>query len=114
MSVPEPTPFIAIACGGTGGHLFPGLAVADVLQEWGCDIALLVSTKEVDQEAVKSALARKVLLLPAVALQNGKWASFLRGCWQSYFICRKSFRERAPRAVLAMGGFTSAPPVIAG
>ena len=114
MSTPEQAPLIAIACGGTGGHLFPGLAVAEVLQQWGCDIALLVSTKEVDQEAVKSAMAMQVLPLPAVALQNGKWASFIRGCWQSYRMCRKNFRNRAPQAVLAMGGFTSAPPVIAG
>jgi UDP-N-acetylglucosamine--N-acetylmuramyl-(pentapeptide) pyrophosphoryl-undecaprenol N-acetylglucosamine transferase len=114
MSGTEANPLIAVACGGTGGHLFPGLAVADVLQRWGCDIALLVSTKEVDQEAVKSAMAMQVLPLPAVALQNGKWASFLRGCWQSYRLCRKSFRERPPRAVLAMGGFTSAPPIVAG
>jgi UDP-N-acetylglucosamine--N-acetylmuramyl-(pentapeptide) pyrophosphoryl-undecaprenol N-acetylglucosamine transferase len=113
MSPSSLRPLIALACGGTGGHLFPGLAVAEVLQQWGCDVALLVSTKEVDQEAVKSALGMQILTLPAVALQNWRWASFLRGSWQSYRTCRRSFRELCPRAVLAMGGFTSAPPVLA-
>ena len=60
MIPPNPTkPFIAIACGGTGGHLFPGLAVAGQLQVRGCDVALLISPKEIDQSAVKSALERR-------------------------------------------------------
>src|SRR5271154_1600656 len=56
MIAPETkTPFIAIACGGTGGHLFPGIAVAEELKKRGCKIALLISPKEIDQQAVKSA-----------------------------------------------------------
>ena len=47
-------PLVAIACGGTGGHLFPGLAVALQLRQAGCDVALLISPKDVDQQAVKS------------------------------------------------------------
>ena len=114
MSGPNMAPLIAIACGGTGGHLFPGLAVAGVLQQWGCDVALLISRKEVDQEAVKAAGAAHILSLPAVALQDGRWTSFFRGFWQSYRLCRNSFKNLRPRGVLAMGGFTSAPPVLAG
>jgi UDP-N-acetylglucosamine--N-acetylmuramyl-(pentapeptide) pyrophosphoryl-undecaprenol N-acetylglucosamine transferase len=107
-------PLIAIACGGTGGHLFPGLAVAEVLQQCGCDVALLVSPKQVDQDAVKCVSDMPVITLPAVALQNGDVAGFLRGAWKSYRACGHEFRRRAPRAVLAMGGFTSAPPILAG
>src|SRR5689334_585539 len=102
---PAPKPsWIAIACGGTGGHLFPGLAVADVLQRWGCEVALLVSQKEVDQEAVKSARDMRIVSLPAIGLQSGQGAQFVRGFWKSYHLCRRLFRELRPRAVLAMGG----------
>ncbi|MGD1087745.1 MAG: undecaprenyldiphospho-muramoylpentapeptide beta-N-acetylglucosaminyltransferase [Verrucomicrobiota bacterium] len=107
------TPFVAIACGGTGGHLFPGLTVAEQLQKCGCAVALLVSPKEVDQQAVKSAHGMEVFTLPAVALQNRNYFSFARSFWQSWRASRKIFKARPPHAVLAMGGFTSAPPILA-
>ena len=107
------TPFVAIACGGTGGHLFPGLAVAEQLKQRGCAVALLVSPKDVDQEAVKSARGMEIVTLPAVALQNRNYLSFARSFWQSWRASRNFFKSRPPRAVLAMGGFTSAPPVLA-
>ncbi|MGA2786534.1 MAG: undecaprenyldiphospho-muramoylpentapeptide beta-N-acetylglucosaminyltransferase [Verrucomicrobiota bacterium] len=106
-------PFVAIACGGTGGHLFPGLAVAEQLKKRGCAVALLVSPKEVDQEAVKSARDVEIVTLPAVALQNRNYLSFARSFWQSWRASRKLFQSRPPHAVLAMGGFTSAPPILA-
>ncbi|MGB7767516.1 MAG: undecaprenyldiphospho-muramoylpentapeptide beta-N-acetylglucosaminyltransferase [Verrucomicrobiia bacterium] len=106
-------PFVAIACGGTGGHLFPGLAVAGQLTQRGCAVTLLVSPKEVDQQAVKSARDVDIATLPAVALQNGNYFSFARSFWQSWRAARNIFKLHPPHAVLAMGGFTSAPPVLA-
>jgi len=107
------TPFVAIACGGTGGHLFPGLAVAEELKKRGCQTALLVSPKAVDQQAAQSAFGLDVITLPAVALQNHNYLSFARSFWQSWRTARKVFKSHPPHAVLAMGGFTSAPPVLA-
>jgi len=107
------TPHVAIACGGTGGHLFPGVAVAEQLVARGCEVSLLISPKEVDQQAVKSARGVKVLTLPAVALQHGSRLAFAFGFWKSLRAAKKLFRENPPHAVLAMGGFTSAPPILA-
>jgi UDP-N-acetylglucosamine--N-acetylmuramyl-(pentapeptide) pyrophosphoryl-undecaprenol N-acetylglucosamine transferase len=114
MPATQLKPFVAIACGGTGGHLFPGLAVAEALQIRGCDVALLISPKDVDQQAVKSAVGMQVVTLPAVGLTRGAVLGFARGFWQSYCAAKALFQQRAPKAVLAMGGFTSAPPVLAG
>ncbi|MGA3285261.1 MAG: undecaprenyldiphospho-muramoylpentapeptide beta-N-acetylglucosaminyltransferase [Verrucomicrobiota bacterium] len=107
------TPLVAIACGGTGGHLFPGLAVAEQLTQRGCAVALLISPKDVDQQAVKSARGMEIITLPAVALQNRNYLSFVRSFWQSWRASRRIFKSRPPHAVLAMGGFTSAPPILA-
>ena len=106
-------PLVAIACGGTGGHLFPGLAVAEALLRRGAAVLLLISPKEVDQQAVREARGMQVETLPAVGLSDGKWLRFSSGFIKSYFCARRLFAQRAPHAVLAMGGFTSAPPLLA-
>jgi UDP-N-acetylglucosamine--N-acetylmuramyl-(pentapeptide) pyrophosphoryl-undecaprenol N-acetylglucosamine transferase len=106
-------PLIAIACGGTGGHLFPGLAVGQELLRRGCAVQLLISPKDVDQSAVKSTTGFEVITLPAVAFQSGSRLAFFRGFVKSYLAARKQFKRRTPQAALAMGGFTSVPPVLA-
>jgi len=93
--------------------LFPGLAVAQALHARGCDLLLLVSPKQVDQQATASIANLPVATLPAVGLEAGRWAAFTRGAWRAFRAARKLFAERPPAAVLAMGGFTAAPPVLA-
>jgi UDP-N-acetylglucosamine--N-acetylmuramyl-(pentapeptide) pyrophosphoryl-undecaprenol N-acetylglucosamine transferase len=106
-------PFIAIACGGTGGHLFPGLAVAEELLCRECEVMLLISPKEVDQEAVKAVVGMQIETLPAVALSGKNVLKFGLGFWNSFLTSRRLFKKRKPQIVLAMGGFTSAPPIFA-
>ncbi len=114
MENKTPTPSIVIACGGTGGHLFPGLAVAEELLMRGCQVTLMVSPKDVDQQAVKAVRGMDVVTLPAVGLQRGQYLKFFLKFWQSRQLCMARFREKAPHAVLAMGGFTSVAPILAG
>jgi UDP-N-acetylglucosamine--N-acetylmuramyl-(pentapeptide) pyrophosphoryl-undecaprenol N-acetylglucosamine transferase len=113
MNQKNKMPFVAIACGGTGGHLFPGIAVGEELLRRDCDVALLISPKDVDQQAVKSAHGMQVMTLPAVGL-SGNFFKFARGFWKSYREAKNFFAKRQPDAVLAMGGFTSAAPTLAG
>lgn len=105
---------VMIACGGTGGHLFPGMAIAEALQRRGVRAKLLVSSKSVDQEAVRSAPQFETATLPAVALQNRNVFSFFFGFLASYRLCRRWFVESPPAAVLSLGGFTSVPALLAG
>lgn len=112
-TVPAKPISVAIACGGTGGHLFPGLAVAGCLAARDVSVTLMISRKEVDQLAVKTASEVKVVSLPAVGLTRGRLWAFARGFRESYALARTTFRESPPHAALAMGGFTSAPPLLA-
>jgi UDP-N-acetylglucosamine--N-acetylmuramyl-(pentapeptide) pyrophosphoryl-undecaprenol N-acetylglucosamine transferase len=103
-----------IACGGTGGHLFPGLAVAEELRRRGCRVTLMISPKDVDQQAIASVSGMDVVTLPAVGLNRGSFIRFASGFWKSYNQARRLFAQQRPDIVLAMGGFVSAPPIVAG
>ncbi len=110
-------PFYVIACGGTGGHLFPGIAVGEKLVEAGARVALVVSGKEVDQRAVGAVQNMEIWTLGEASASRGSLARFLRstaGFISSFRDLRRRFMEQKPLAVLAMGGFTSAAPVAAG
>jgi UDP-N-acetylglucosamine--N-acetylmuramyl-(pentapeptide) pyrophosphoryl-undecaprenol N-acetylglucosamine transferase len=113
MRESNPKPMVAIACGGTGGHLFPGVAVADQLLVRGAAVTLLVSPKEVDQQVVGTLRGVEVVTLPAVGLTRGRYLAFLSGFIRSYRLSHALFERIQPSAALAMGGFTSAAPVFA-
>ncbi len=113
MSLSRPVS-VAVACGGTGGHLFPGMAVGRALMMRGALVTLLVSPKEVDQAAVRDVTGMRVETLPAVGLQGRNHAKFGWGFLRSFWLSRRLFRRETPVMVLAMGGFTGAPPVLAG
>jgi UDP-N-acetylglucosamine--N-acetylmuramyl-(pentapeptide) pyrophosphoryl-undecaprenol N-acetylglucosamine transferase len=55
-----------------------------------------------------------IVTLPAVGLNRGGWISFFSGFCKSYQLARRLFAHQRPDVVLAMGGFISAPPVVAG
>jgi len=106
-----------IACGGTGGHLFPGIAVAEVLRERGHDVMLLVSEKDIDALALSGRENFRVEKLPTVGLPSPfspAFFGFLRRFYESLALCRSIYRTFKPQVVLGMGGFTSTAPVLAG
>ena len=114
MSAQGTRPWVALACGGTGGHLFPGVAVGEVLAAHGCSVTLMVSSKEIDRRGTSLAPQFECISLPAVGLERGRSLEFFRSGWKAYAQVRREFRSRRPAAVLAMGGFTSAAPILAG
>ncbi len=108
---------IAIACGGTGGHLFPGLAVAEELRQRGHDTLLLVSPKQIDAIALKGAGEQQAHALPGIgwpgffSLRIFSFGFKLLSSWRE---CGRVYRDFKPTAVVGMGGFTSAIPLLLG
>jgi UDP-N-acetylglucosamine--N-acetylmuramyl-(pentapeptide) pyrophosphoryl-undecaprenol N-acetylglucosamine transferase len=108
---------ILIACGGTGGHLFPGIAVAESFLAQGHEPLLLISQKKIDSQASAKYPHLNFKVVPAIAKPktlSPKMIPFLWALYQSIQTSKKIIREFGADAVLGMGGFTSLPPVYAG
>ena len=108
---------ILIACGGTGGHLFPGIAVAEAMVARGHEALLLISEKPVDAEASAKYTRLRFATVRAVAkppTMSPRMLPFLWRLWSSVRQCKRVIGEFGAEAVLGMGGFTSLPPVYAG
>jgi len=107
---------IVVACGGTGGHLFPGLAVAEELRHRGHEALLVVSEKAIDATALRAHPEFRAEKLPSIGMPSvlsPAFIRFLRRLWESTSLCRHLFKKFRPDAVLGMGGFTSTPPILA-
>jgi UDP-N-acetylglucosamine--N-acetylmuramyl-(pentapeptide) pyrophosphoryl-undecaprenol N-acetylglucosamine transferase len=108
---------VVIACGGTGGHLFPGIAVAETLKSRGHEVLLLISEKAVDREASAKYGGLRFESIEAVAKPptlSVKMLSFLWRVWKTAGSCKRLLKSQGTDVVLGMGGFTSLPPVYAG
>jgi UDP-N-acetylglucosamine--N-acetylmuramyl-(pentapeptide) pyrophosphoryl-undecaprenol N-acetylglucosamine transferase len=108
---------VLIACGGTGGHLFPGIAVGEVLKAQGHDVTLLISEKKIDAIAAsghKDMCFEKMPFLAMPKPWSPKMFGFLTGLWKGMKQCRKIIQEKKVDVVLGMGGFTSFIPLYSG
>lgn len=108
---------LVIACGGTGGHLFPGIAVAEEWEQRGGKALLLISEKQIDALASEGHGHLRFERMPAVAmpgLSSPRMPAFLYAFVKGLLRCRALIRDFGADAVLGMGGFTSTAPLVAG
>ncbi len=106
---------IAVACGGTGGHIFPGLATAYILRQRGHDVTLWLAGKDVEAPAVRN-WKGAVVTVPAEGLASGFSLRTVRAVGRLLFAawtCRRIMRASRPRVLLAMGSYASVGPVAA-
>lgn len=106
-----------IAAGGTGGHLFPGIAVGEVLLRRGHSVMLLISEKEIDALATQSRTEFRIEKLPGIGmpkLLSFGIFTFAARFGKGLLRCRSLFKQFKPDGILGMGGFTSTAPILAG
>ena len=113
----SPVERLVIACGGTGGHLFPGIAVARAAKARGWETLLLISEKQIDALATEGHEDLHFEKVPAIAMPKVLSPAMMKFVWRFFKTrrhCVKLLREFRATAVLGMGGFTSLPPAMAG
>lgn len=106
---------ILIAAGGTGGHVFPALAVAEHLQAAGHSVAFAGAPDSFESRVVPT---RGFTLLPVrvIGLRGAGLARVLRAPWVlavALWDALRAMRVFRPSAILGMGGFVAGPVGIA-
>ncbi len=109
-----PREIFVFAGGGTGGHLFPGLAVAERLEEIapGARVVFACSDREIDRR-ILSSTPHAFVPQPVRPLPRGPrgWGRFLRGWLSGRRLARRLLADLRPSAVLGLGGFAAVPVV---
>jgi UDP-N-acetylglucosamine--N-acetylmuramyl-(pentapeptide) pyrophosphoryl-undecaprenol N-acetylglucosamine transferase len=107
---------LVIICGGTGGHFYPGLSIAEELKSQGGSPLLFITGRNAEQQSgIASGKGIRFIILSSSTPPKGLSGkiSFSLHALKGIFEARKKLREFKPSAVLAMGSFHSAAPAIA-
>ncbi len=104
-----------LMAGGTGGHVFPALAIAEALRTQGISVCWLGTRRGLESRVVPQANI-DIKYISINGLRGKGWLSFLAApfkitlaIWQSVRI----LRALRPAAVVGMGGFVTGPGGVA-
>ena len=102
---------LLVMAAGTGGHIFPGLAIAETMRARGWQVSWLGTTHGMEAEIVP----RHGLPFDAIAfsgLRGKGWQHSVAGVFKlaaSFVRCLSILRQRKPDVVLGMGGYVTVP-----
>jgi UDP-N-acetylglucosamine--N-acetylmuramyl-(pentapeptide) pyrophosphoryl-undecaprenol N-acetylglucosamine transferase len=104
-------PRILVMAGGTGGHVYPALAVARTLREAGAAVSWLGTERGLEARVVPEA-GFPIDYIRITGLRGNGALGWLLAPWRILRALSQSLavlRRRRPQAVLGMGGFASGP-----
>ena len=107
---------VLIACGGTGGHLFPGIAIGQELITRGHEVIFLISEKSIDSLATEKYKELRFERMPSMGMPkpwSPKFIKFVKQQMNGIKASQLLIREIDASHVLGMGGFTSTAPLMA-
>jgi UDP-N-acetylglucosamine--N-acetylmuramyl-(pentapeptide) pyrophosphoryl-undecaprenol N-acetylglucosamine transferase len=104
---------VLIAAGGTGGHIYPGIAVAKeiIRRDRGSEIRFVGTARGLENRLVPDA-GFQLSLIESAGLKNVGLAGKLRGLLllpKSFLAARKLIKEFRPDVVVGAGGYVSGP-----
>jgi len=106
---------LLVMAGGTGGHVFPGLAVAKQLQQQGWEVRWLGTADRMEAELVPKH-GIDIDFIKVKGLRGQGVTKLLQAPWQIFqaiLQARKHIQRWQPDVVLGMGGYVSGPGGIA-
>lgn len=110
----ERTPLFVFAGGGTGGHLYPALAIANALRaRLGAIRVVFFGTERLIDAKVLTYAGESLVPqgVKPLTFRPWRWPAFL-GAWRaSIQRCRAHFATHRPAMVIGTGGYASAPAV---
>src|ERR687893_2190061 len=100
---------VLIAAGGTGGHIYPGIAVAqEIMRRDAKSKVHFVGTARGLETRLVPQAGFELSLIESAGLTNMGLAARLRGLWllpKSFAAARRLIREFRPDVVVGAGGF---------
>jgi UDP-N-acetylglucosamine--N-acetylmuramyl-(pentapeptide) pyrophosphoryl-undecaprenol N-acetylglucosamine transferase len=109
---------LLFAGGGTGGHVFPMIAVAEAVRTLAPDVrAVFVGTARGLEARAVPERGYELELMRILPLRGGGVAGFVRGAWRaagSLPEARDLVKRLRPAAVLSVGGYAAGPVALAG
>ena len=107
---------VVIAGGGTGGHLFPGIAVAEeFIKRDARNRVMFIGTKRGIEHRVLGRLGYDLKLIDVEGLKGRGLKALIKGLYaipMSMWQSRKIMKEFGPDVVIGVGGYASGPAVI--
>lgn len=107
---------VLIAAGGTGGHIFPGIAVAkEIMRRDEASEVLFVGTTRGLETKIVPDNGFQLALINSAGLKSVGLAGMLKGLAilpKSFLEARKVLREFKPNAVVGAGGYVSGPVLL--
>lgn len=106
---------VMIMAGGTGGHVFPALAVAEELRDAHVGVSWLGTKAGIEAELVPSS-GIKLNYLDIEGIRGRGLLALLKApvlLWRSIRQSLSVLNEYQPQVVLGMGGFASGPGAVA-
>lgn len=110
----DSSPLIVFAGGGTGGHLYPALAIMQALRGLLPDVRFLFfsSQREIDDRILTRANVEPVRQpLAPLSRLPWRWPGVIRRFRESSRLCRARFDRDRPAVVVGTGGLASVPAV---